>query len=49
MSDFAATCKEDIFSKPENTVYLNQIVCQHFYRQGMNDIAEELLKVSLFI
>jgi len=46
VSDFAATCKEDIFTEPQNTVLLNQIICQHFYRHGMLDIADEVIKES---
>lgn len=25
---------------------LNQVICQHFYRQGMLDIAQELAQVT---
>ncbi|XP_063221826.1 E3 ubiquitin-protein ligase RMND5A [Bacillus rossius redtenbacheri] len=41
-SDFASTSREDVFSSPEKAQLLNQIICQHFYRQGMLDIADEL-------
>ncbi|KAG8323541.1 E3 ubiquitin-protein transferase rmnd5a [Homalodisca vitripennis] len=42
VSDFASTSREDVFSGPEKIMLLNQVICQHFYRQGMLDIAQEL-------
>uniref|UniRef100_A0A069DYV1 Putative e3 ubiquitin ligase n=1 Tax=Panstrongylus megistus TaxID=65343 RepID=A0A069DYV1_9HEMI len=42
VSDFASTSREDVFSGPEKTALLNKVICQHFYRQGMLDIADEL-------
>lgn len=42
VSDFASTSREDVFSTPEKVHLLNQVICQHFYRQGMLDIADEL-------
>ncbi|XP_067008364.1 E3 ubiquitin-protein ligase RMND5A [Anabrus simplex] len=42
VSDFASTSREDVFSAPEKVQLLNQVICQHFYRQGMLDIADEL-------
>ncbi|KAG5312517.1 PREDICTED: protein RMD5 homolog A isoform X1 [Acromyrmex echinatior] len=42
IADFASTSREDVFSGPEKSHLLNQIICQHFYRQGMLDIADEL-------
>ncbi|XP_046386792.1 E3 ubiquitin-protein ligase RMND5A [Ischnura elegans] len=44
VADFASTSREDVFSGPEKVQLLNQVICQHFYRQGMLDIAEELAK-----
>ncbi|XP_017889818.1 E3 ubiquitin-protein ligase RMND5A [Ceratina calcarata] len=41
-ADFASTSREDVFSGPEKTHLLNQVICQHFYRHGMLDIAAEL-------
>ncbi|XKL59316.1 hypothetical protein PGB90_000332 [Kerria lacca] len=40
--DFAACSRDDVFSGPENERLLNQVICQHFYQQGMLDIAEHL-------
>lgn len=33
-----------MFTGPEKIQLLNQVICQHFYRQGMLEIAEELSK-----
>ncbi|KAJ9579561.1 hypothetical protein L9F63_004746 [Diploptera punctata] len=42
VSDFASTSREDVFSGTDKVQLLNQVICQHFYRQGMLDIADEL-------
>jgi len=42
IADFASTSRDDVFSSPEKVMLLNKIICQHFYRQGMLDIADEL-------
>lgn len=44
IADFGATGIDDVFETPEKVKYLNQVVCEHFCRQGMLDIAEELVK-----
>ena len=49
IADFASTSREDVFSGPEKTHLLNKVICQHFYRQGMLDIADELAAVKLFL
>ena len=38
---------EDIFCGEEREALLNQIVCEHFLRQGKLDIAESLSEVKL--
>ncbi|XP_026278650.1 E3 ubiquitin-protein ligase RMND5A [Frankliniella occidentalis] len=43
-SDFSSVSREDVFSGPEQVQLLNQVVCQHFYRHGMLDIADELAR-----
>lgn len=48
IADFASTSREDVFCGPEKSHLLNQVICQHFYRQGMLDIADELAAVSFF-
>lgn len=44
VSDFAATSRDDLFSSPEKINLMNKVICQHYYRQGMHDVAEELAK-----
>ncbi|XP_023213481.1 protein RMD5 homolog A-like isoform X1 [Centruroides sculpturatus] len=44
IADFAATSNEEVFSSAENTQLLNQVISEHFLRQGMLDIAEELIR-----
>jgi hypothetical protein len=46
VSDFAVISKDDVFSGPGSENLLNQVICKHFYRQGMLEIADELAKVS---
>lgn len=43
--DFAATSREDVFASPDKINLINKVICQHFARQGMHDVAEELAKV----
>ena len=47
-SDFAANSRFDIFSMPDKVNLLNRVVCEHFYRLGMKDIADELAEVCRF-
>ncbi|XP_013778002.1 protein RMD5 homolog A-like [Limulus polyphemus] len=42
--DFGSTSSEKVFGEEESQRLLNQVVCEHFLRQGMLDIAEELIK-----
>ncbi|KAI5706554.1 hypothetical protein M8J75_009310 [Diaphorina citri] len=44
VSDFAVISKDDVFSGPGSENLLNQVICKHFYRQGMLEIADELAK-----
>ncbi|XP_017770981.1 PREDICTED: protein RMD5 homolog A isoform X2 [Nicrophorus vespilloides] len=46
VSDFAATSREDVFAGQEKLELINKVICQHFYRQGMRDVADELAKES---
>lgn len=46
VADFAATSREDVFSSPQKIELLNKVICQHFCRQGLHDVADELAKVS---
>lgn len=45
VSDFASTSRDDVFTSSDKVMLLNQVICQHFYRQGMLDIAQELAQV----
>ena len=49
IADFASTSREDVFAGVEKAHLLNQVICQHFYRQGMLDIADELASVNYLI
>lgn len=44
--DFTATSRIDLFESESNIKLLDNIIAQHFHRQGMDDIAETLIKVS---
>ncbi|KAF5276027.1 hypothetical protein FQA39_LY00823 [Lamprigera yunnana] len=41
-ADFAITSRDDIFGNSEKISLLNKVVYQHFCRQGMQDVANEL-------
>lgn len=41
-ADFAATSRDELFNNPEKIDLINKVICQHFYRQGMHDVADEL-------
>ncbi|KRT80437.1 hypothetical protein AMK59_6988 [Oryctes borbonicus] len=42
--DYGATSRDDLFNTSEKLEMLNKIVCQHYYRHGYKDVAEELAK-----
>lgn len=44
ISDFACVNNEGLFDETENQKVLNQVIVEHFLRQGMLEIAEELTK-----
>nr|CAH7735717.1 unnamed protein product [Callosobruchus chinensis] len=44
VADFNATTREDVFASQEKINLINKVICQHFYRQGMHDVADELAK-----
>lgn len=44
VADYAATSRDDIFRNQERINLINKVICQHYYRQGMHDVAEELGK-----
>ena len=47
MSDFSAIITEGACEGERNQHLLNEVVCEHFLRQGMLDIAEALNEVSM--
>uniref|UniRef100_A0A182Q4Z5 RNA helicase n=1 Tax=Anopheles farauti TaxID=69004 RepID=A0A182Q4Z5_9DIPT len=46
VADFTATSRTDVFQTERNVMLLNRIMAQHFYRQGMDDVADALIKES---
>lgn len=44
--DYTATTRSDVFSGERNSQLLNTIIAQHFYRQGMEDVAKQLIQVT---
>lgn len=46
IADYAATSRPNIFSSPEKANLINKIICQHYHRQGMHDVAEALAEVN---
>ncbi|XP_065080365.1 E3 ubiquitin-protein ligase RMND5A isoform X1 [Ochlerotatus camptorhynchus] len=46
VADFTATSRTDVFQAERNVTLLNKIMAQHFYRQGMDDVAHALIKES---
>ncbi|XP_050498282.1 E3 ubiquitin-protein ligase RMND5A [Diabrotica virgifera virgifera] len=45
-ADFAATSREEMFNNPDKINLINKVICQHFYRQGMHDVADQLAQES---
>jgi hypothetical protein len=43
VADFAATSREDVFASSEKINLINKVICQHLYRQGMQDVADALV------
>lgn len=46
--NFAAASREDVFGGPGKINLINKVICQHFSRQGMHDVAQELAKVNTY-
>lgn len=44
VADFAATSKAEIFNTSHKINLINSVICHHYYRQGMNEVAEALSK-----
>lgn len=45
VSDLSSTTKTDVLLEDRNIHLLNKVIAQHFYRQGMDDVAETLIQV----
>ena len=43
--EYTATTRSDVFATERNSQLLNSIIAQHFYRQGMDDVAKQLIQV----
>ena len=46
VSEFSAVFTESSFENDETQTLLNEIICEHFLRQGKLDIAEALNEVN---
>lgn len=44
--EYTATTRSDVFATERNSQLLNSIIAQHFYRQGMDDVAKQLIQVG---
>lgn len=44
--DYQSIAPMDVFETPKYIEILNQIISEHFYRQGMNGVAESLVQES---
>ncbi|XP_044259857.1 E3 ubiquitin-protein ligase RMND5A [Tribolium madens] len=44
IADFAATSREEVFAAPDKINLINKVICQHLYRQGMQEVAEALVQ-----
>lgn len=47
--DFAATSRDDVFNTPEKINLINKVICEHFCRHGLQEVAQELAKVRIFV
>lgn len=48
VSDLSSTTKTDVLLEERNIHLLNKVIAQHFYRQGMDDVADTLVEVRSF-
>ncbi|KAG4072618.1 hypothetical protein HA402_004707 [Bradysia odoriphaga] len=44
VSDLSSTTKTDVLLEEHNIHLLNKVIAQHFYRQGMDDVADSLVQ-----
>lgn len=45
VSDLSSTTRTDVLVQERNLQLLNKVIAQHFYRQGMDEVADNILKV----
>lgn len=43
--DLSSTARTDVLVHERNVQLLNKVIAQHFYRQGMDDVAESIIEV----
>lgn len=48
-ADLSTATKTDVLLEEQNIRMLNKIIAQHFYRQGMDDVADTLVQVMSFL
>lgn len=44
--DLSSTARNDVLVHERNVLLLNKVIAQHFYRQGMDDVAECIIRES---
>lgn len=44
-ADFGCISNDSVFSGDKQQL-VNEVICQHFFREGLLDIAEEFISVS---
>jgi hypothetical protein len=47
VNDFSAVVVDRAFEGQEKTILLNEVVCEHFMRQGMLDVADAVVEVFI--
>lgn len=45
MNDYSAVVVDRAFEGQEKSLLLNEVVCEHFMRQGMLDVADAIVEV----
>ena len=48
VADYDSTSRDDVFSSPEQQALLNKVILQHFCRQGLLDISDDLIREAKF-
>lgn len=45
--DLSSTARNDVLVHERNVQLLNKVIAQHFYRQGLDDVAECIIRVCI--